>query len=118
MVVYVAGPYRGKNAWEVEQNIRLAEGVGFRVAQMGAMPLIPHTNTRFFSGTLTSQFWIDGALELLRRCNAVVLCWGWGSSEGSVGEYDEALRLGIPIFETNSEAGWNAFRCWLEKPDP
>lgn len=27
--IYIAGPYRGSNAWDVEQNIRMAEELGF-----------------------------------------------------------------------------------------
>lgn len=30
--VYVAGKYRGANAWEIEQNIRAAEEAGLEIA--------------------------------------------------------------------------------------
>ena len=43
-VVYVAGPYRGKNTFEIKRNIRTAEEVGIEVMALGAMPLIPLTN--------------------------------------------------------------------------
>jgi hypothetical protein len=97
-LVYVAGPFRGPTAWDIEQNIRRAEEVGMDVAKAGAMPVIPHANTRFFHGTLTDAFWLEGTLEMLRRCDAVVMVPGWGESRGSIAEKAEAERLGLPVF--------------------
>ncbi len=98
-VVYVAGPFRGPTAWAIESNIRRAEEVGLEVARLGAMPIIPHSNTRYFHGEGEDQFWLDGTMELLRRCDAIVLCPGWERSSGSRGEKAEAERLGFPAFE-------------------
>lgn len=98
-VVYIAGPFRGANAWEVEQNIRQAEDLAYEVACLGAMPLCPHTNSRFFNGTLTDQFWIDGTLELLRRCDAAIFTPDWEESTGARGERRSAKRLKIPTFD-------------------
>lgn len=97
-LVYVAGPYRGPNAWAVECNIRRAEELGFRVAELGAQPLIPHTNNRFFNGTLDDRFWLLGAMEMMRRSDAVIFVRNWKRSSGSRDEHEEALRLGLPIF--------------------
>lgn len=108
-VVYVAGPFRGPSAWAVEQNIRRAEELGFEVALRGAMPSIPHTNTRFFDGTLTAEFWLAGTMELLRRCDALVTTDDWQRSTGARGEVAEAHRLRIPVFHTIGElAQWLA----------
>jgi hypothetical protein len=98
-VIYIAGPFRGVNTWEVEQNVRRAESVAFAVALTGAMPLCPHTNTRFFNGTITAEFWLRGTLELLRRADAVVLVAGWEKSIGTRAEIVEADKIGIPVFE-------------------
>lgn len=98
-VVYVAGPFRAPNAWEIERNIRRAEETAMLlIEQMGIMPMIPHANTRFFHGTQTDQFWLDGTMELLRRCDAVFLGRGWERSSGSKAEKAEAERLKIPVF--------------------
>ncbi len=113
-VAYIAGPFRAENAWLVEQNIRSAEAVGFRVAELGAMPLIPHTNTRFFDGTLTGQFWLDGIMELLRRCDAVVMCPGWRESKGSVEEATVATKLRLPVFQADGYGFEAAFTKWLD----
>lgn len=99
-VVYIAGPYRAKTAWEIEQNVRRAEEAALEVAKLGAMPLCPHTNTRFFHGLLTDEFWLNGTAELLRRSDAVYLLPGWVNSEGSVGESNLAHKLKMPIFNS------------------
>jgi len=107
-IVYIAGKYRGENSWEVEQNIRVAETQALRIAGLGMMPLCPHSMTRYFDGTLTAEFWLEGTLELLRRCDAVYLCPGWENSSGSVSERSEAVRLYTPVFEDLKELFlWN-----------
>lgn len=109
-VVYVAGPFRGPNGWRIEQNVRRAEEYGFKIAELGAMPIIPHANTRFFHGALPDEFFLEGTLELLRRCDAIFLTPGWEMSSGSRGERNEAHARGIPDFY---ELG--ALRHWLEQ---
>jgi len=99
-IVYIAGPYRAKTAWEIEKNIQRARFRGAEVAAMGAMPIIPHTNTAHFDGIQDDLFWIDGTLELMRRCDAVLLCGQWLASVGTMGEIEEAKRLGIPVFRS------------------
>ncbi len=108
-VVYIAGPFRGKNAWEVEQNIRRVEKLGFQVAQLGASPLMPHTNTRFFDGTLDDRYWLEATLELMRRCDAVLFTADWMRSTGAQEEEKEARRLGIArFFKLEDLAQWLA----------
>ena len=98
MMIYIAGPYRGANSWEVEKNIRVAEGAGMAVAEMGHTPIIPHTMYRHFDGTLTADFWIYATMELAKRCDAILLCEGWKGSSGTLGEKAEMERLERPVF--------------------
>ena len=97
-LVYVAGKFRGPNAWAIEQNIRAAEVVGMEVAQLGAAPVIPHANTRFFHGTITDEFWLAATMALLERCDAVMLVPGWPTSTGALAEVARAKQLGLPVF--------------------
>lgn len=97
-VVYIAGPFRARTAWGIAENIRVAERLGLEVAKLGMMPLIPHANTAHFQGELPDKFFLDGTMELLRRCDAVMLTPNWATSSGARDEVDEAERLGIPVF--------------------
>ena len=107
-IVYVAGPFRAPTTWQVEQNVRRAEEMGLEVARLGAMPLIPHTNTRFFDGELPDQFWLDGTMALLRACDAVMLVPGWERSSGARAERKDALARKVPVF-----SDLFALRQWL-----
>lgn len=107
-VVYIAGPFRGPNSWEIEQNIRRAEALALEVWRLGAAVLCPHTNTRFFQGAADDAIWLDGDLELLSRCDAVMLAPDWQRSSGARAEVDFAITKTIPTFET-----LDALKLWL-----
>jgi len=108
-VVYVAGPLFGPNDWEIRRNIHRAASLGYEVAKLGAYPVIPHTNTgSVFIGTMSPEFWYAGTLELLRRCDAIILVSGWEESRGAVAEIAEAKRLNMPVFERVEE-----LKTWL-----
>lgn len=103
-LIYIAGPFTDTKWWRVLQNIRRAENMALKVAELGAMPVCPHTMTGNFWGLQTEQFWYDGTLKLLSVCDAVFFINKWLQSKGSVGEYHEARRLEIPMFfEENNE---------------
>lgn len=108
-LVFVAGPYRGANAWEVTQNCNQAEALGYKVAQLGAMPVIPHMNTRNFDGTLTDEFWLDGTMELMLRCDALIATEDWPKSRGAQHEVQTAVGLDKPVFYDI-----DSLRIWLD----
>ena len=97
--VYVAGPYRADTAWKRERNIRRAEEAGFRLAEHGLIPVIPHTMYRHFDGELTDEFWLAATNSLLERCDALVLLPDWKDSAGSKGEHNRAFEMSMPIFD-------------------
>lgn len=97
--VYVAGPYRAKNAWLVEQNVRRAEETAMAVCELGHSPFIPQANTRFFNGTFDDQYWLEATAAWLPVSDCVLLVDGWESSEGTIGEIQLAENLGIPVFD-------------------
>lgn len=109
-IIFISGPFRGKTHWDVVRNIRRAEEIALKVAEFGAMPLCPQNNTRNFDGLLTDEFWLEGTLELLRRCDAVLMTGDWKNSSGSLGEEEEAKRIGMPIFYSI-----NHLRHWVEE---
>lgn len=107
-VIYVAGRFTAPDTWQRMRNVRRAEALGYAVAELGAMPLIPHANTANFDGTFSIEFWYEGTLELLRRCDAMILVPGHEGSKGVASEIAEAKRLHLPVFERVDE-----LKTWL-----
>jgi len=110
-MIYIAGPYRGSNAWKIESNIFAARSMAARIVTEceGAAPVVPHANTAHFDGIASDDYFIAATLELLRRCDAVMLLPGWQSSSGTRGELAEAIIRHMPVFESVEE-----LRVWLE----
>lgn len=99
-VVYIAGPFRASNAWEIECNIRRAEGLALEVWRLGCAAICPHTNTRFFQGAADDNVWLEGDIEILKRCDAVITAPMWMDSRGAIAEIVVANASGIPVFHT------------------
>lgn len=119
IVVYIAGPYRSPHAWGIEQNIRVAELASLQVWQLKAVPICPHTMTRYFQGTLPDAVWLAGDLELVRRCDAVVMVGMWEQSQGARAEKAYAEAKDIPVFESiELLATWLAWRNTKKKGGP
>lgn len=104
-LIYVAGRFTGMDRACVERNIAAAVEVGIEVCKVGAFPVIPHANTgdERFESLHPYTFWIDGTLELLRRCDGIIMVPGWEASKGACGELAEAQRLGLAVFMTVEE---------------
>ncbi len=97
-LVYIAGPFRGQTPYEVHANVCAAEALGLAVARLGGYPIIPHTMTQHFDKLLTDQFWLEGTMELLRRCDALVARPNWRQSTGATAEVEYMLQAPRPVF--------------------
>ena len=107
-VVYLAGPFRAANSWDMEQNIRRAETLALEVWRAGMACICPHANTRFYQGAAPDEVWLNGDLELVRRCDAMLLTPDWIRSTGASAEKAFAEQNGIPVFTTLAELiAWN-----------
>lgn len=84
-LVYIAGPFRGPTPLDVARNIERARDLALRVAQLGdgCFPITPHLNTAPFDKQMTDQFWLDGDIELMNRCDAMVLTEDYQTSSGA-----------------------------------
>lgn len=100
-LIYVAGRYRAPTREAVAANIAAARAVGVYAASLGWYPCIPHVNTAHFEDDLPDlgdEFWLAGTLELMSRCDAVVLVDGWETSLGTAGEIQKADALMLPVY--------------------
>lgn len=65
----------------------------------GYAALCPHLNTACFDGACADESFLAGGLELLRRCDLVVLAPRWETSRGTLQEVAEAQAQDIPVWE-------------------
>jgi len=98
MVAYVAGPYRAATHKEVVDNIRRAEEITVNLLKRGFAVICPHKNYQWLNGIMDDDKWIPATVELVSRCDFVVMIDGWENSEGSRAEHEYAVEDGIPIF--------------------
>ena len=96
---YIAGPYRAEHPYQVAANIRRARDVADELALMGYFSVVPHTMTAHMDGIQDNKFWLDGTLELLRRCaDIVVMLPGSAYSQGAREERTTALAKELPVY--------------------
>lgn len=104
-VFYIAGPYRANNPREILENIRAAEAVAIKIWEAGHIALCPHLNSRFMDGICDDSVFLEGAIELMKRCDGIALVPGWEKSKGTLAEVEIARKLNIPIYCINSMIG-------------
>jgi hypothetical protein len=94
----VAGKYRAPTVRGIVGNIRRAEAVALWLWREGYVAVCPHLNAALFDGACEDAVFLAGGLELLRRCDLVVLVPGWTASAGTLAEVAEADARGIPVY--------------------
>lgn len=99
-LLYVAGPYRDKHgAYYVARNIEAAAEVAVELWRMGYAVICPHKNTAFFDGAAPDGVWLKGDLEMLRRCDGIVMINCWQSSVGAMAELEFARKNGLRVYD-------------------
>ena len=99
VLVYVAGPFRAKTPYEVELNCDRARAVAAAIARtVKGFPVCPHTMGRGLSGACSDQVWLDGDLDMMEMCEAVVVLPNYRNSSGTLGEIAVASEERIPVF--------------------
>jgi len=96
-LIYIAGAFRAPTPWQIEQNIRRAEEASLKIWKLGDVPVCPHTMTRFFQGECPDEIYLKGTLEMLSRCDAILMLKGWEKSSGSIQELELAKSLELEV---------------------
>ena len=98
-IIYTAGPYRADGWHNVFENILIARQVARELWKRGWAVICPHANTLLMDGPdIKPQTFIDGDLEIIRHCDAILMLPGWEGSQGAQMEYSLAVELGMPIY--------------------
>ena len=107
-LAYVAGPYRAPTAAQRQDNIHRARKAAEALWKRGYAVLCPHLNSANMDGLVDDEIFLQGCLEMVRRCDLVWLLPGWRESEGAVRELEEAKWFGIEVrFPTMAEEAVN-----------
>lgn len=97
-IFYIAGPYRADTPRKILENIRAAEAVAIEVWKSGHVALCPHLNSRFMDSICDDSIFLEGAIELMKRCDAVALVPGWEKSKGTLIEIEIAKKIKLSIY--------------------
>lgn len=101
MIIYLAGPIRPKGDQTLEGNVAKAKRIALELWLMGYVVVCPHANTDLpmaVAERFTMVKWLEGDLEILARCDALVVLEGWEQSMGTRGEICFAREEGIPVY--------------------
>ena len=105
IVAYVAGPYRSKskmkliNRMQVICNIIRARAVARELWKLGYATFCPHSNTALFDGNVPDEVVLQGDIEILKRCDIIVMQGKWEDSKGSLNELLVANKNKIKTYE-------------------
>ena len=105
-LAFISGPYRAETPLGIVENIRRAEAVSKKYWTLGYAVICPHMNTALFDGLLPDDAWLMGDLEMLVRCDVIVMMQGWEQSVGATEELRMAKKWGKEIiYETPQKGG-------------
>jgi len=102
-LAFISGPYRAETRHQVVQNIMRAEQIAKKYWKLGYAVICPHKNTSLFDGILPDEVWLEGDLEILSRCDVIVMMDTWRESVGATEELKFARDLGMEIIFDEEE---------------
>lgn len=94
LVAYVAGPYRNS-----PEGKKMAKRVAKYLWGLGYAVICPHTNSLDFEHDVPGDDrYLEGYIEILKRCDEMFIVPGWQQSEGTLAEIAVAQGLGMPMW--------------------
>ncbi len=105
-IIYLSGPYSGKDYNAIEANIQRAEAWAIHLWNKGYGVFCPHLNTRHFEVKVAEAEqadYLEFDLRIVAVCDAMLMLPGWTGSLGACKERARARALGRPVFEMPSE---------------
>ena len=97
-IAYIIGPLNASSVHNRIQNIRKAESISIALWSAGYAVVCPHLNSGLLQGACEEQSFIDGYIEILKRCDFAVLTGKYARSKGSINEVDCCHNNNISIY--------------------
>ena len=104
-LLYVSGPFSAADPLHgIERNILAASEAAIEGWRQGWAVICPHKNTSGYqhAADIPYETWIEGDLEILRRCDAICMLPGWEQSNGARIELALAYDLGLGVLVYDS----------------
>ncbi len=108
-VIYIAGPIKAETRIQMHRHVITAIEVTKKIFDLGAVPICVHAYAPWLEGEIEPEVFMPADFELIRRSDAVFLCYGWTYSGGSMKESAFALKIGKPTFDD-----WGELIEWLK----
>ena len=98
-VIYIAGPYHSTCEWQLEEFLRHAEDAALKLWKEGWAVICPHKNTAHFGGAwgIPDSTWMEGDIEILKRCDAIYMLKRWEQSKGAKRELEVAIECRLEV---------------------
>ena len=98
-IIYIAGPIRSKTFFGYLLNVFRAWKAAVRLWRLGWAVVCPHMNSLFMCRRgMPEGLFLEGDLDILRNCDAIVMLKGWENSVGAEGELEEAQLFKLRIY--------------------
>jgi len=105
-LLYISGPFSDPDPIHgIERNITRASEIALEAWRKGWAVICPHKNTSGFQHTeIPWETWMEGDIEIVRRCDAILMIPGWLNSRGAMLERMEARNAGklVPVYDRRS----------------
>lgn len=102
-LIFIAGPYKAATRKGIKANIAHARAAAIRLWKEGYAVICPHMNTALFDGICPEETWLQGDLEILKRCDAIYLLDNWESSIGARNELQKAMEWNLEIIYEDTQ---------------
>ena len=95
-VVYISGKYSG----DIDTNIQKAREIAIKLWESGYAVICPHLNSSHMELDCKASYeqFLAGDVEILRRCDAIIMLPEWEQSKGAWIEWKDARARKIPIY--------------------
>lgn len=104
-IIYICGPIRSESVGAQYENIGRGIAAAKAIWQAGGAAICPHMFAYFWGDDdALRKLLLEGELEMIRRCDAVLALPGWMRSVGASAEVCFARGQGITILESLEEA--------------
>lgn len=96
-LIYIAAPYRANTINGIYENIYSARLLAIKYWKKGYAVICPHMNSSLMDGVTTDDVFLSGGIEILKRCDTIVMHKNWKWSIGCYDEHSVAIKNNLQI---------------------